>query len=709
MQHIIDILRSHISNIIRVLYLPSIGISDIIEMIIIAFVLYKIILAIRNTRAWAILKGVFVLFLGYVIAYAAGFDIIKTIFQSSVIFVGMTLIMVFQNDIKLLLEQLGTRKLSQYFSDFKNKKKDRYKRFSDDTINEITGAVFSMSKVKTGALIVIEKNTPLTDIIRTGIDIDAKITGALLINTFEKNTPLHDGAVVLSGDRLISATCVLPLTSKTNISKSYGTRHRAGIGLSEYTDCFVLIVSEETGGISYVENGIIKKVKDKDSLKEILKKVQNTHNTEEGNIKSIGKSLAKNIGVAIASGIMGVSLWVIGMAILDPISTKTISNIPITIINEGAIEDNNKMYDIGNTSTISVLVEDKRSVLRNLTPSNVTATIDLSKLTFANTVDVDTYINNTTTEIKSISNKVINVNIYDISYAEFPIEINTVGTPNDGYSIRDIELNNKTVTITGAERQIKKIDKVVAKIDINNIKDGESISSGLTVYDRNGDIVSPEKLTFSVDKTTATVYLEKTKSIKLNILAKDTEDSAGTISYITYEPEEVAVIGDINIINEMESIDIDLPVKIEVSDDSNTKLTKIISLKDYLTEEQMEGIKLTDEDLKITIDITYQPYNSRVITVNADKVKFFNNKPDLDYDLTNKKVEVKVLAKDSILNQITVDDLSLSCDVDEFNSEGTYDVTISVASNKNILTSNVPAKVIISKEIEEKTSVPAKT
>ena len=147
--------------------------------------------------------------------------------------------------------------------------------FSDKTINEIVRACVEMGKVKTGALIVIEQNQSLEEYDRTGIEVDATVTSQLLINIFEKNTPLHDGAVIISGNRVRSATCYLPLSDNMNLPKHLGTRHRAGVGISETTDSLTVIVSEETGAISVAYKGKLEMVTDPEVLRERIAQIQN--------------------------------------------------------------------------------------------------------------------------------------------------------------------------------------------------------------------------------------------------------------------------------------------------------------------------------------------------------------------------------------------------------------------------------------------------
>ena len=240
--------------------------NDLLDIIILSFLLYEIMVWIKKTRAWVLLKGFAVLLVFIFVAWAFRLNTIlwlgKNIFS-----LGITaLVIVFQPELRKALEQLGRQNIISSVFSFDSAKESEA-RFSDKTVNELIKAVFEMAKVKTGALIVIEKKTPLNEYERTGITLDSVITSQLLINIFETNTPLHDGAVIIRGDRIVSATCYLPLSDNLFLSKELGTRHRAAVGISEVTDSLTIVVSEETGAVSVAMEGDIKRNLNQDDLR----------------------------------------------------------------------------------------------------------------------------------------------------------------------------------------------------------------------------------------------------------------------------------------------------------------------------------------------------------------------------------------------------------------------------------------------------------
>ena len=236
-------------------YIPVITITDVIEIIIIAILIYYIMDWFKKTRAWTLIKGILVLLLFTGFAMVFQFNTILWIFKNTISVGVIAVIIIFQPEFRRALEQLGRR---NYLSSFFNSDETKSgKKLEKKVLNEIAKAVYAMAEVKTGALIVIEQEVKLGDYERTGITIDGEVTSQLLINIFEHNTPLHDGAVLIRNNRIVSATCYLPLSDNLDINKSLGTRHRAAIGVSEVSDSITVIVSEETGAVSLAHNGMI--------------------------------------------------------------------------------------------------------------------------------------------------------------------------------------------------------------------------------------------------------------------------------------------------------------------------------------------------------------------------------------------------------------------------------------------------------------------
>lgn len=270
MTNLIEFIRSNLEKF----NMPSVSWTDFIEILVIAFLVYEIMLWIKNTHAWSLLKGIVVIIIFLLLAELFEMSTILWIANKLFTVAATAVVVIFQPELRRALERLGRKNFFSSVITF-DPTHSLDGRFSDRTIAEIMRACNEMAKVKTGALIVIEQNTSLSEIERTGIEVDAMLSSQLLINIFEHNTPLHDGAVIVRGDRVVAATCYLPLSDNLSLSKELGTRHRAGVGISEVTDSLTIIVSEETGRISIAYDGeLIRNVND-ETMRRKLEQLQN--------------------------------------------------------------------------------------------------------------------------------------------------------------------------------------------------------------------------------------------------------------------------------------------------------------------------------------------------------------------------------------------------------------------------------------------------
>jgi diadenylate cyclase len=247
LERLLDWLRSTSG----ITFFPHLGFMDILDIALVTFVFYRILLWLRRTRAATLLRGVLLLAVVALLSNFLQLNMTVWLLQNTMVYGVLALVIIFQPEIRHALERLGHGGLFNLISSNSKEK------VSQKTISEIADALEKMAAVKTGALIAVEQEVPLGEYEQTGIEVDAAVTSQLLINIFEKNTPLHDGAVIISNNRVTYATCYLPLSEDTTISKEMGTRHRAALGLSEVSDARVFVVSEETGTISMAYKGSI--------------------------------------------------------------------------------------------------------------------------------------------------------------------------------------------------------------------------------------------------------------------------------------------------------------------------------------------------------------------------------------------------------------------------------------------------------------------
>ena len=267
---------TRINTYLARLNLPNVTLTliDILEILILAWLVYRLLNWIQSSHAWTLLRGIMVIAAALAVIYLLQMDTLIYIINQGLSIAIITLVVVFQPELRKVLESLGERELLNHSLLF-GSSRNYTSRFSDRTLDELVRASLEMSAERTGALIVIEQNENLREYERTGIEIDALVTSQLLINIFEHNTPLHDGAVIIRGDRVTAATCYLPLSDNKSLSKALGTRHRAGVGVSEATDSLTIIVSEETGGISLAYRGSLQRSVTEMTLRDRLIEAQN--------------------------------------------------------------------------------------------------------------------------------------------------------------------------------------------------------------------------------------------------------------------------------------------------------------------------------------------------------------------------------------------------------------------------------------------------
>ncbi len=243
-------------------------IRSVIDITIVAYVIYKIALLARETRAWQLIKGILVIVIAYKAGDILGLKTIAFILKNTLQYLAIALVVLFQPELRRALEQIGRSR----FRNILNLDEENTVIQTTTVVEEVVKAVTELSKSFTGALIIIERDTKIGEVINTGVRLDSYVTSELLINIFTPNTPLHDGAVIIRANKIMAASCFLPLTDNPNLSKELGTRHRAALGITEVSDSIAVVVSEETGKISFALNGGLTRNLTPDMLRKALNK-----------------------------------------------------------------------------------------------------------------------------------------------------------------------------------------------------------------------------------------------------------------------------------------------------------------------------------------------------------------------------------------------------------------------------------------------------
>jgi len=265
----------------------TIRIWDVIDILIIAFLIYRMLSIMQKTSASSVIKGLLIILAVAWIANFLNMNILTFLLRQVLQLGTLVIIVLFQPEIRKLFERMGTTKLDSIF-----RKRRRYERI-EITIQNVVDSCYAIKKIKTGAIIVFERKVGLNDFATTGVSIDAEASGELIQSIFYINSPMHDGALIIRDDRILAAACMLPLSTNYSLSKDLGMRHRAGVGLSERSDAVVLVVSEETGEISIAIDGMLKRALDDDTLRKLL---TNEVLIQDDNKKKKRKPLTKEIG-----------------------------------------------------------------------------------------------------------------------------------------------------------------------------------------------------------------------------------------------------------------------------------------------------------------------------------------------------------------------------------------------------------------------------
>lgn len=599
-------------------FMLDLTLIDCLQILILTGVIFYLCKTLYRTRAWLLMKGLLIIGIVYLMVYAANMVVIQNLMESAFSLLVIAIVIMFQPDLQKLVESVGKRQISSTVSNIFKKQPVKETWIEDKVIDEIAIACEEMSKVKTGALIVIERGIPLVDYIGTGIHIGADTTNQLLINIFEKNTPLHDGAVVISNNKVEAATCYLPLTSSDRVDKHLGTRHRAAIGASENTDSVVIVVSEETGAISVCVDGKIKHGISKQELIDRLKEYSSK--SEE---KLLKKSSNKTpLFLKIASPIIAAGICIFIINVNDPVGQRTFSNVPVQIKNEEALQTMNQSYVIKSGETVAVTVKAHRSILNKLSTSDILAEADIEEMSQVYSVPIRVsminQINNT--EIVSTT-QVMKLAVENLSSTELPIEIVVEGATADKMIAVGVN-GSKTLTVTGTEASLKTLDKAIVFIDISSRTSDFVETCDAIILDKDGNEVSLSK--FKVNtlvELKGTAYETKEVPIRVELSAQtDNADVYYELNSFSSEYKSVKIAAPDEVLSEIEALD--LTVVPDAGFEAVTTL--VFKLNNYLPDD-VHLAPGQEEEITVSVGIT--KYQKVKLKLPKDKI-FINGLQD---------------------------------------------------------------------------------
>lgn len=628
----------------RAAALARLRVNDYIEIGILVFMLYYIVSKVRKTRIWILTKGCIIVLLLYQAAYALSFGVITYIAQGLFTFAAIALVIMFQPELRKVLESLGKKDFTaRRMLDAVRRKSEKETNYSKESINELVKAVNVMSKAKTGALILIERNSDLGSYEESGIPLHADITSQLLINAFEKNTPLHDGAMIIRDNEITAATCYLPLSDNRSIDKDLGTRHRAAIGASEETDALILVVSEETGAISVAEHGKIQHGISLEKLREILVDSQ-----EKGNLfqETHEPQFWSNMKNFVLSAVLGAAGWVFITGIVDPTVTYSFNSIPVEIVNDANIADAGYIYEITKGGTVNIDVTGKKSIISRMTASDFNAYADADEISISNSMNIEVEAKKHNTEIRIDShNAMLTVSVEEAVSIDCPVVAESTGDAMKGYYVAKLTPETGTVTVTGAKSKLKTIDKAAAVTDISQVTSDFEIKAPIRIYDKNGNLFDMSACTVSVSevKVMGTVY--ETKSVPVKITAYDSsyEGCKVSIGKIDAGRREILVAGNRQNLKKIKEAELSIDVA-----GAGNKVSITINPANYLP----KGIFYAEnKEMEVTMEVSRTIKKSFAVT--AKDIRQENGKAAILDEYCSIKVECDADAQyDDILENL---------------------------------------------------------
>lgn len=673
--------------------IPRIALIDIIQIIILTFVIYYIVKSVYKTRAWILVKGLAIIGVVYVIICLTEMVLLQNIMQSLFSILMIAIVIMLQPELQKLVEIIGQNNFGNVKS-LLSKKKEIDSWYSEKTIDEITQACASMSKSKTGALIVIEKGIPLEEYITSGIMLKSHISKQLLLNIFEKNTPLHDGAVIIKNNLVESATCYLPLTNSHDINKDLGTRHRAAIGASEHSDCIVVVVSEETGAISMCENGKILHKMTTEQLASELRKAS---------IKSNELITKKNhrktpLWLKIVCGIVSCVVWLTMTINIDPIISKRVDDVRVTTINTNVLSDQGQYYTIRSGNFVNVEVRGPRSLVDNITNEDIIASADFENISIAYSVPIDIKVASQFEGVNIISaTEYMKLEIEALTSTEIPVEIKIEGDTNQEVVVVPAPLEKNKITVTCPQSIAKTLDKAVVIIDASNKTNNFIATAEPIIYDKNGSEVTARHITLDVESVNVFINVYEAKMIPVTLtLAEQDKNKAAyfELNGYTLANTEIKVAAAPEIFNEFTELNI------TINPDINAAVTKnvLIKLVPYLP----EGVylaKTQEDELEAELDLV--KYQKKTIKLLPGDVQITN------YDADKYTATVLSVATDLVLyydteliteDMLTVTTLLPTIQLTD-NEVGTFTQLITLTEIDGVMyANNVSAKYELTKK-----------
>lgn len=648
----------------------------VIDILIVTYIIYKLIMIVRGTRAVQLLQGIFVIIIVWYVSNFFGLVTLNWLMQNTIRWGFLAIIIIFQPEVRRALEQLGR-------GGFFSRGKSPGEKDMEKSIDDMVSAVNYMAKRRIGALISFEKKTGLNDYVETGISMNARLTYQLLVNVFIPNTPLHDGAVIIRDNQIAAAACYLPLSESPFISKELGTRHRAAIGISEVTDCLTIVVSEETGGISLTKSGELYRDIDEEMLRSLLNRElldpsdndQSSFGNGEG--KNMDNLLKNKWFVRILSFIIAIMLYTVVTSEQSPTSSgnQTPTQQPEKMENIALdVHYNDDKFILkGAPEHVTIQLRGPQSLLQKASLTNDhQAYIDLSgKKAGTYTVPVQTKGYPEGLTITRFPPK-ITVELHKKATASFAVKIKLLNKDDipKGFVVKDVKTSPEEVKVTAPQDIIQRISFVRGYVNMKGAKETIEKSVPLNIYDVQGNEMSVTTSPESVDVTV--VVSEESKKVPLNKQIKGSLPEGYQLQSVKLGREEVEIFGPTAVLQDIDH----LTVTIDISD-MTTDQTLSIPLD---IPEKVK--KVTPKKVSAKIDVaTIQEKTIQDIPI---AVKGLDDGQHVSFiQPEDKQVAVTVSGPEDVVTSLKPEAIDASIDVSEL-TLGEHTVSVVYATSKEV-------------------------
>ena len=651
-------------------YLVLVRFSDILDVVIIAFLVYKLLDLVKSTRAENILKGVVIFLLALWLSEIFHLNGIAYILGNMVQVGILALIILFQPEIRQILEKLGSKniRLLQAFTPAQQQTE------LEKAIDQTVIACSEMSQTKTGVLIVFERHIQLDDMVRSGTTLDAAVSSELLKNIFFVKAPMHDGAVIIRHGRILGAGCMLPLSKNVNLSRDLGMRHRAGIGMSENSDAVVVIVSEETGSISVAVGGMLSRRSWRTSRAAVWRtcwacagrRAIMEQKNEQG-----GFSRRKALQVVI-SILVAIAVWVYVDVEKAPDRTKTIRDIPVEFSGESTtLADKNLMLLSGYDTTVDLTIKGPKRELVKISKDNVRLVASTSSI---DSVGVHTLrwdpiypdgVQSSSLTVDWASKYKVTVTVGELYTKEVPVNCTVTGQVADGYFTGETVLDPTSLVLRGQRDDLLNVAYAKLTVNISGATRSVIQTESVQLYDNDDNPVDNGNIRTNASLIQAKVPVLTTKEVSLAVELSGVPGSAGQSIKTTITPSSVRLIGEADV---LENIDEIVLATLYIEDlDIWQQNSYVVTAPD--------GTWLANSNEVATVEITMEGIEEMTVTVDTFS---YTNVPSGLYPEITGGLDVRLWGLADELAKMDAAALTAMADLSGITEPGSYRVPVTV-------------------------------